>query len=341
MTEDNKLLQEQRENLNRSIKINKNWKFKELFPTISAYTTAYNCIQGEYPIERALRSFAWVDQLVVIDGGSTDGTKELLERLREELPNLEVYDIPIDLGNPGKDGAQKTMARAMCTSEFSIQFDADEICLGDIQKWKRAAKDMADGCDIVDLIVFEPFGARDNLRMDKSHNPIKWRIFRNKPEIVHGIPKHDEIEIDGKICSRGMSDGCFPIHVVTKMMVPSAPSSSARRVKELYAAGDPSEYKDFICELLRTGEPAVLHLGHVNLEKKINLYLSTWHEWWCGLYGKDPSAPENNRYFPGLPYSDIPSDSLAIRKRVEELMRETTSVNVPELLELDVWETAT
>lgn len=336
MTEDNKLVEEQRENLNRSIKFNPSWKFREIFPTISAYVTSYNCVSGGYPIEKAIRSFAWTEQLIVVDGGSTDGTKELLERLQKEIPHLEIYDIPIDWENPGKDGNQKAMARAMCTSEFCIQFDADEICLGNPIKWKKIAKDMMDGVDIVDLMVLEPFGSPSSLRLNKEHNPIKWRIYRNCPEITHGIPKHDRFERDGKIYSKGGSDGCDPIHVVTEMPYPSQPHETARRARALFNQGDPSEYKDFICEKLKDGTPMVLHLGHVDLVQKISLYLNSWHEWWNHLYGHPPSDPNHNQYFPMTPIESC--NQVMIDSKVRDLILGTPSIDVPELLELDVWE---
>lgn len=342
MTEDNKLIQEQREALNKSVKLNAGWKFKEIYPTISAYVTTYNCLSGGYPIEQAIKSFAWADQLVIVDGGSDDGTKDLLDRLKSELSNLEVYDIPIDWDAPGKDGIQKAMARAMTTSKFVIQFDADEICLGSHQKWKKIAKDMADGVDIVDLMVLEPFGSRTNLRLNKEHNPMKWRVFRNKPEITHGIPKHDRLLRDGKVYSKGGSDGCFPIHVVTEMLYPSRPHQSALGARALYGFERPAEYKDFICERLKDGTPMVLHLGHVNLFDKIVAYLFSWHDWWCDLYGKDRDDLNNNLYFPGVVLNDDPGFEFdRIKEKAEELIRNTPSVNVPELLELDIWESMT
>ena len=166
------------------MKLNKKWKFEELFPKVSAYTTAYNCLKNGYPILEAIKSFSWADQVVVVDGGSDDGTVEAIEGLG--LENVDVFTIPLLMGEPGKDGIQKTMAKSMCSHPFHVQFDADEVCLGDKTKWLRLMKDL--DSDILNLPVLEPFGEICNLRLNKEHNPVKWRIFKSNEEIVHGIP---------------------------------------------------------------------------------------------------------------------------------------------------------
>lgn len=309
-----------------TIKINENWKFKEIFPKISAYTTTYNCIKGGYPFVEAIKSFSWCDEYIVVDGGSTDGTMEKLEELQKDLPNLSVYDIPLDWDNPSKDGAQKAMARAMCSKQMSIQFDADEICLGDPTLWKKMTKDM--NCDILELPVFEPYGDICNLRLNKEHNPVKWRIFKSIPEITHGIPKSDRLEKYPKTFSKGGSDGCFPIHIVSEHLYPSQMSKDAAMMKSLY--GDTEEYLEFCTSLLEKQIPAVLHLGHVDLKKKIGLFINEWRFWWARLYDKDPE--DLSMYFPdGASISDILIDATIINKRVGELKEETPTITVPEL----------
>lgn len=307
------------------ITLKPDWKFKETFPKISAYTTLYNGIKGTYPFELAVRSFAWVDELVVVDGGSDDGTREKLEELKKDLSNLRVYDIPIDWECPGKDGQQKAMARAMCSSEYLIQFDCDELCCGEPVLWKRMAKHMSEEVDILQLFVAEPFGSLDNVRLNKEHNPLKWRIYRNKAEITHGIPAQDRVEVDGKVYSKGGSDGCFPIHIVTNQLYPSyASTKKLMTAKDLVTLkGDDVSvdyYKETVNEIMET-QPYVLHLGHVDLKSKINLYLNNWHKWWCHLYNKDVEDPENNLYFPGVKISDV-TDQM-IEEKVIELKSST------------------
>ncbi len=303
--------------------INRDWKFKEAFPTISAYTTTFNCVRGKYPIAAAVRSFAWADEVIVVDGGSTDGTLEALQALRAELPNLVVHSMPVDLSDPGKDGALKAISRALCSNEFLVQFDADEIAVGDPSAWKRVAKLMPSSVDIVELFVAEPFGELNNLRLNPEHNPLKWRMSRNKAEISHGIPANDRVEKDGKVYSKGGSDGCYPIHIVDNHLYPSAFSpalAALARAKN----GDPDVYVQLV-QKYTEAHPYVLHLGHVDLKSKIALYLSSWHDWWCDLYGKNPADPQNNLYFPGVSISDVTDEM--IEAKVEELKRLTPVVS--------------
>lgn len=312
------------------MRLNKEWNYKEYYPTISAYVTAYNCIQNGYPILQAVKSFAWCDEVVVIDGGSTDDTVVELAKLQEEFPHLQVYPIPLDWENPGKDGMQKAMARAMCSSEFSIQFDADEICIGKPDKWKRFAKDMS--CDILQLPVLEPFGEFAQLRLNPEHNPVKWRIFKNKSEITHGIPKKDRLEKDDKTFSKGGSDGCFPIHIVDQGLYPSKLSQEAQKVRGLYGKDDQlEEYVAAVESIITDERPAVLHLGHVDLSSKIKLFLAEWRKWWADLYDKDPE--DVSMYFSDLKLEDVTDKE--ILDRVEELKRETSTVEIKALLEFE------
>jgi glycosyltransferase involved in cell wall biosynthesis len=309
------------------IKINPNWQFSESpGPEITAYTTTWNCLNGKYPVEQAIRSFSWCDKIVVVDGGSTDGTLELLRDLASNLKNLSIIEIPIDKNNPGKDGFQKAMALAMCDTPIAIQFDIDEVCLGSSEKWRSLIKEMPSTLNILNLPVIEPFGSAKKIRVNKEHTPWKWRIFRTKPEITHGIPKSDQLLVNGIKHSKGGSDGCFPIHVVTEEMYPSANSKTATKLTNLKNKLDPKEYSEYISELIEADEPCIMHLGHVDLENKIRHYLTSWHAWWCQLYNKDPADPKNNVYFPGVAVFDVTEEN--IKDKVSELCRNTQTVTI-------------
>lgn len=309
------------------LEVNKNWKYEPSpGPQVTAYTTTWNCLNGKYPVEDSIKSFSWCDKIVVVDGGSTDGTRELLTQLCEQYPNLTVYDVPIDESMPGKDGNQKAMALAMVDTPMAIQFDVDEYCGGFPSNWRQLMKEMSESRDILSLPVIEPFGDRSNIRMNKSFTPWKWRIFRVKPEISHGIPKNDRLEIDGVVYSKGGSDGCFPINIVTNEMISSKLTPRATKLTKIKESGDKEAYKEEITDLIFSGEPSIVHLGHVDLFNKIKHYLSSWHKWWCLLYNKDSSDPKNNVYFPGIAVESVTDEM--INEKVRELVETTPHVKL-------------
>jgi len=68
-------------------------------------------------IERCLRPLAnWVDQLIVLDSGSTDGTADLA---RQFTPHVHITDWP-------GFGKQRNRALALCEHDWVLNVDADE-----------------------------------------------------------------------------------------------------------------------------------------------------------------------------------------------------------------------
>ena len=91
----------------------------EPYPCLSVVMPCYNEKNTiEVCVEAVLRS-PWVAELIVVDDGSTDGTRQILERLDHQ--SLRVHLQP---QNGGKGSALRT-GFSLATSEFVIVQDAD------------------------------------------------------------------------------------------------------------------------------------------------------------------------------------------------------------------------
>jgi glycosyltransferase involved in cell wall biosynthesis len=279
----------------KELKVNKEFQYKRLYGKISGYTTTYN--SAEYPLEESIRSMlGFCEEVVVVDGCSTDSTFELLEKLSEEDPRVKVYQNEFDWSEPGMDGAQKAFARALCENEYLWQMDADEIVHeDDYEKIKMITKRFPKNADILDLPVIELWGPRGEVT-GRRHS-WKWRMSRNKPEITHGINVHARLtdEQTGRVYARkGMSDGCEYVNTMNYEMVPHVgfytPQIEQARVT------NPEQYAGIMNQGFNQ-LPSVYHYSWFDLPRKIKQLKKggVWDKMWSLLY-KD----ETQERFPGV-----------------------------------------
>ena len=233
-------------------------KMKEYRPTISGYTTTYNCAKQAYPFEQCIASMLqFCDEVCVVDGGSTDSTWERLVRLAHPdafepgspLSGIEQVQLIEDIraigGSPHQsvlrpsklklrevrrdwsakhhpvfDGMQKAEARSMCTQEFCWQMDCDEVVHEDDgRKVRDLCRILPKGADIMALPVIEYWGGPDKVRMDIQ--PWKWRLSRNLPHITHGIPRElRRTAPDGRPYAAPGTDGCDMVDRETGDVLP-------------------------------------------------------------------------------------------------------------------------
>lgn len=264
-------------------------------PKLSGYTTVFNAEKNAYPYMECIKSMlGFCDEVVVVDGGSTDGTLQRLQLLAEREPKLRLVGHVYDMNEPGMDGLQKAYARSQCTGDFVWQQDADEcVHEDDYPKIRKLLTTFPDQVDLLHLPVVELWGSRDNVRTDR--HSWKWRISRNKPNITHGIAEPAREQKGGKLyAKKGMSDGCEYIFKDSHQYVPHGGYYS-QQLDQLRVQ-NPVEYGRVHNDQVFKNLPSVYHYSWADLPRKIRNFRDFWNEMWSSLYGDE--KPEA-RFFKG------------------------------------------
>ena len=273
-------------------------------PTVSGYVTTYNCSSQKYPIRDCIESMQkFCDEVVVLDGGSTDGTYEMLtDWFGDTIVLRQLKRDWNDSRSAVFDGAQKAEARKLCTKEFCWQMDADEVVPeNDGPKVKELCKNWPKLVDLISLPVVEFWGSEDKVRVDV--NPWKWRLSKNVPHITHGIPSElRQTDSDGKLFALPGTDGCDYVHTGTFERIPHASFYNEGAHNARFAALNGhkealAQYEKWLqssVDLL----PSVRHYSWLDISRKIKTYRDFWSSHWQSLYNiKQEDTPENNMFF--------------------------------------------
>jgi glycosyltransferase involved in cell wall biosynthesis len=298
-------------------------------PKISGYTTTKDCISQKYPFEQSVKSMlGFSDEVVVVDGGSTDGTWEFLEAWSKKEDRLKVYKVERDWNHKRHavfDGLQKAEARSRCTGDFLWQMDSDEIVHEDhYEKIIGLCKNFPDNIDLVSLPVIEYWGGSEKVRMDI--NPWKWRLSKNKEYITHGIPGQlRKIDDEGNLYSLPGSDGCDYVHSETFELIPHASFYTEEVHKARIAAvsghkqaqeGYQTWFNSVVDQL-----PGVHHYSWFDLERKINTYKNYWSRHWQSLYNIDQEDTVENNMFFSKKWSEVTDEDItSLSSRLKEEM---------------------
>lgn len=275
-------------------------------PTISGYTTTKDCIKAQYPWRESIRSMlGFCDEVVVVDGGSKDGTLEELQTWVETEPKLKVHLVERDWSHPRFavfDGAQKAEARKRCTGDFLWQMDADEVVPErDWEKVVQLCRTFPREIDLVSLPVTEFWGGPRKVRMDV--NPWKWRLSRNLPHITHGIPSPlRRSDSDGHLYASPGTDGCDYVHSETGAPIPhgSFYTHEVHNARMAALQGNEEAQKGYADWFRRVTDslPGVLHYSWYDISRKIRTYRDYWSQHWQSLYDiRQEDTAENNMFF--------------------------------------------
>lgn len=292
--------------------------------TLSGYMTTYQALSRGYPLRDAIKSLNFCDEICIADGGSTDGTLELLSSLSAELGSklrVKVFGESDGLNSWSgpyfavNDGKLKALARSMCTSDFCWQQDSDEILPAEdgqkvftiLERLPKAGK------YTVALPIIEYWGLQGKVRVDVM--PWKWRLSPNSPDITHGIPRQLRVLTEtGETVAMQGTDGCDMIDTAGErvpLMNFYTQESHSDRMGFLSGNAEAGKRYSEWYKAVTTELPTVHHYSWVDFERKIRLYGDYWTRHWNSLYGQNLADTAETNMFFDKPWSQVSDQDIS------------------------------
>lgn len=299
----------------------------ERLPTISGYTQAYNVMTSSYPWKESITSLlGFCDEVVVLDGGSEDGTYEALNQWAAEEPRLVIRQLKRDWNDKRfalYNGQQKAAARTLCTKEWCWQVDIDEVVHeADYGKIKILLRQIPKPVKMISLPVIEYWGGSEKVRVDI--NPWKWRLSKNDPHITHDVNfDHRRYDNEGNLFSLG-SDGDDYVHTDNYQIIPDTNfyTPTLHEVRMQAMSGNKASLEGYEVYMNKVVEqlPGVYHYSWFDLKRKVLSYKNFWSKHWASLYNRTiKDVAENNMFFdkPWSEVTDSDIDKIVIRMKEE------------------------
>jgi hypothetical protein len=290
---------------------------------LSGYTTTRNCVTMDYPFQESIQSLIdFCDEVVVMDSSDgTDTTRQILgEMQKANKGKLFIYHAEMDWNAPNHgvyDGVLKQAAREKCTGDYLWQMDCDEVVHASdrpiLENLIAQAKNL-DEIPLLCLPVVEYWGGPDKVRVDI--NPWKWRVSRNHPQIVHGIPLSHRQVVDGLVYAKPGTDTCDYINKDQGLPVPNLNFMNSQ-IDSLRQAAltDPKAleaYEKWFNQM-SFALPTVYHYSWYSIKGKIEKYKNFFGDFWKSMY--NDKTRSSNVFF-NVPWEQV-TDEMIIAKATE------------------------
>ncbi len=140
-------------------------------------------------LPRTLEAVFWADSILVVDSGSTDGTRELAEKL-----GARVVLQPEWKGH----GPQKSYALSLAEGDWILVLDADEVVDAELAaEIQRVTATRGEVCGYSMLRV--NFFGSDRVRFGHSRPSYVDRLFQNGKGRISEHRVHERVLIDGAV----------------------------------------------------------------------------------------------------------------------------------------------
>jgi len=146
---------------------------------------------AEHLLRRTLEAVAWADAILIVDAGSTDGTRELAEALGAMVilqPEWKGY------------GYQRSFALSKAEGDWILFLDADEVVdaklAGEIRRVTQAGEDTgAAGYSMLRVNYF----CGERLRFGNGRPDLVERLFKKGKGRISDHRVHERLIVDGSV----------------------------------------------------------------------------------------------------------------------------------------------
>jgi len=150
-------------------------------PKISAVIITKN---EEDIIEKCLKSITWVDEIIIVDGYSTDTTIEICKN----------YTNKVFLSKERSFSKNKNLGISKAKNEWILSLDADEIVTNELKKEIiEKIKDDIDGYIFPRKTMY--FGKW----LKSAYPDYQLRLFKKSKGVFVNIPVHEFVDVRGTV----------------------------------------------------------------------------------------------------------------------------------------------